>query len=69
MPEVKETICSKCVHLSVCKFKDELMHKVKTIDQIMENSKFSYVMVCQDYITYNPIKNPNHKIYDKGELI
>ena len=55
MPEVKETICSKCVHLSVCKFKDELMHKVKTIDQIMENSRFSYVMVCRDYIIYNPI--------------
>ena len=69
MSEVKETICSKCVHLSVCKFKDELMHKIKTIDQIMENSKFSCALFCQDYIAYNSIKNPNHKIYDKGEQI
>ena len=69
MPEVKETICSKCVHLSVCKFKDELMNKVKTIDPIMENSKFSCALFCQDYIEYNSIKNPHYKIYDKGELI
>ena len=50
MPEVKETICSNCEHLWVCKYKDELLLKVKSVDEIMKDSRFSYKFICSDYI-------------------
>ena len=50
MSEAKETICSHCEHLWVCKYRDELFSKVKAIDEIMNNSRFSYAIICPDYI-------------------
>ncbi len=46
----KETICSNCEHLLVCKYKDELLLKVKSVDEIMKGSRFSYKFICSDYI-------------------
>ena len=40
MTGTKETICSNCEHLCVCKYKDELLSKVKYVDEIMKNSRF-----------------------------
>ena len=50
MSEVKETICSNCEHLLVCKYKDELLLKVKSVDEIMNGSRLSYKFNCPDYI-------------------
>lgn len=50
MADVKETICSNCEHLWVCKYKDELLSKAKSVDEIMKNSRFSYKFICSDYI-------------------
>ena len=50
MSEVKETICSNCEHLWVCKYKDELLLKIKSVDEIMNGSRFSYNFFCSDYI-------------------
>ena len=55
MPEAKETICSNCEHSCVCKYKDELLSKVKSVDEIMKNSRFSYEFVCPDYFKKNNI--------------
>ena len=55
MPEVKETICSNCEHLRVCKYKDELLSKVKSVDEIMKNSRLSYKFICPDYFGKNTI--------------
>lgn len=58
MSDVKETICSHCEHLWVCKYKDDLLSKVKAVDEIMKNSRFSYILTCPDYIIKsNFIKN------------
>ena len=50
MSEAKETICSHCEHLWVCKYRDELLSKAKSVDEIMKNSRFSYKFICPDYI-------------------
>ena len=55
MSETKETICSNCEHLCVCKYKDELLSKVKYVDEIMKNSRFSYKFVCPNYFKNNTI--------------
>ena len=55
MSEVKETICSNCEHLWVCKYKYELLNKVKSVDEIMKNSRFSYKLICTDYFCKNTI--------------
>lgn len=55
MPETKETICSNCEHLWVCKYKDELLNKVKSVDEIMKNSRFSYEFVCPNFFKNNTI--------------
>lgn len=49
MSGTKETICSNCEHLCVCKYKDELLSKVKYVDEIMKNSRFSCKFICPDY--------------------
>lgn len=55
MSETKETICSNCEHLCVCKYKDELLSKVKSVDGMMKGSRFSYKLICQDYFVKNTI--------------
>lgn len=55
MSETKETICSNCEHLCVCKYKDELLSKVKSVDEIIKNSRFSCKFVCHDYFKKNTI--------------
>ena len=49
MADVKETICTHCEHSWVCKYRDELISTVKSIDEIMTKSRFSYVITCPDY--------------------
>ena len=55
MSEAKETICSKCEHLWVCKYKDELLSKAKSVDEIMNDSRFSYKFICPNYFRMNTI--------------
>lgn len=50
MSETKEIICGHCEHLWVCKYKEELLPKAKSVDEIMKNSRFSYKFICPDYI-------------------
>lgn len=50
MPGVKETICSSCVHLNVCKYKDELLSIAKNINDSTANNRFSCTINCEDYI-------------------
>ena len=59
MSEAKETICSSCEHLWVCKYRDELLSKVKSVDEIMKNSRFSYKFICSDYIGKKTIEIRN----------
>lgn len=55
MSGTKETICSNCEHLCVCKYKDELLSKIKSVNEIMKDSRFSYEFVCPDYFLKNTI--------------
>lgn len=55
MSETKETICSNCEHLLVCKYKDELLSKIKSVDGIIKGSRFSYKLICPDYFGKNTI--------------
>ena len=50
MSVVKESICSRCVHLSICKYKDEMLATIEHFDEYMANSRFSYVISCKDYM-------------------
>ena len=52
MEAVKETICTSCVHLNVCRYKSELLETVKRLDDIIpiDNDRLSYVLTCKDYI-------------------
>ena len=56
MSGTKETMCSNCEHLCVCKYKDELLSKVKSVDEIMKDSRFSYEFVCPNYFKKNTIR-------------
>ena len=51
METVRETICTSCVHLNVCKYKSELLETVKRLDNIIpiDNGRFFYVLNCKDY--------------------
>ena len=50
MSGVKESICSRCVHLSICKYKDGMLATIEHFDEYMANSRFSYVISCKDYM-------------------
>ena len=60
MSGVKETICSKCVHLSICKYKDEMLETVEHFDKYMANSRFSYVVSCKDYMIKSSVAFIDH---------
>ena len=51
MKTVRETICTSCVHLNVCRYKSELLETVKRLDDIIpvDNGRFFYVLNCKDY--------------------
>ena len=47
----KETLCTNCAHLCVCKYKEELLEITSKADAIFDySSRFSYVLKCPDYI-------------------
>lgn len=46
----KETLCSKCLHLWVCKYKEELLEITSKADAIFDGSRFGYVLKCPEYI-------------------
>ena len=60
MSGVKETICSKCVHLSICKYKDEMLATVEHFDKYMANSRFSYVVSCKDCMIKSSVAFRDH---------
>ena len=49
MGEVKETLCSKCLHLWVCKYKEELLETTSKADVIFDGGTFGYVLICPEY--------------------
>ena len=51
METIRETICTSCVHLNVCKYKSELLETVKRLDDIIpiDNGRFFYILNCKDY--------------------
>ena len=51
MEVVRETICTSCVHLNVCRYKSELLETIKRLDDIIpiDNGRFFYVLNCKDY--------------------
>ena len=63
METVRETICTSCVHLNVCKYKSELLETVKRLDDIIpiDNGRFFYVLNCKDYSVkpYSAIRYSN----------
>ena len=63
MEAVRETICTSCVHLNVCKYKSELLETVKRLDNIIpiDNGRFFYVLNCKDYSVkpYSTIRYSN----------
>ena len=77
MESVKETICKRCVHLNVCKYKDLMLSTVKRLDDIIpiDSDIFSYVLTCKDYIIkpystirYNTNSTNTDYVSMKGEL-
>ena len=50
MGEVKETLCTNCAHLSVCKYKEELLEITSKADVIFDGSRFRYILKCPEYI-------------------
>ena len=51
MEAVRETICTSCMHLNVCRYKSELLETVKRLDDIIpiDNGRFFYILNCKDY--------------------
>ncbi len=47
---VKETLCTRCQHNWVCKYKEEYLTDLKTIDGHMKGSRFSYELKCSDFM-------------------
>lgn len=77
MEAVRETICTRCVHLNVCKYKDLMLSTVKRLDDIIpiDSDRFSYVLTCKDYsikpysaIRYNTNSTNTDYVSMKGEL-
>ena len=46
----KETLCSKCLHLWVCKYKEELLEIEKKAGAIFDSSRFYYELKCPERI-------------------
>ena len=46
----KETLCSKCLHLWVCKYKEELLKLDNKAGAIFDGGRFGYVLNCPEYI-------------------
>ena len=46
----KETLCSKCLHLWVCKYKEEMLEIEKKAGAIFDSSRFYYELKCPEYI-------------------
>ena len=46
----KETLCSKCLHLWVCKYKEEMLEIEKKAGSIFDSSRFYYELKCPEYI-------------------
>ena len=46
----KETLCSKCLHLWVCKYMEELLEIISKADAIFDGSRFNYELKCPEYI-------------------
>lgn len=46
----KETLCSKCLHLWVCKYKEELLEATNKADAIFNGSRFGYKLECPERI-------------------
>lgn len=46
----KETLCSKCLHLRVCKYKEELLETTSKADVIFDGGTFGYVLICPEYM-------------------
>ena len=45
----KETLCSKCLHLPVCKYKEELLETTSKADVIFDGGTFGYLLICPEY--------------------
>ena len=46
----KETLCSNCLRLWVCKYKEELLEITSKADAIFDGSRFGYILICPEYI-------------------
>ena len=46
----KETLCSNCLHLWVCKYKEELLEITSKADAIFDGGRFGYILKCPEYI-------------------
>lgn len=53
----KETLCSKCLHRWVCKYKEELLEITSKADAIFDGSRFGYVLKCPEYIENGTIRS------------
>lgn len=47
---VKETICSKCIHLSICKHEDSLLELQQQIDDIISAYIFGATITCEYHV-------------------
>lgn len=50
--EVKETLCTHCLHCWVCKHKEELIELTKKADHIFANSRIWCEIKCPYYMEY-----------------
>ena len=49
----KETLCSKCLHLRVCKYKEELLEITSKADAIFDGCRFGYILTCPEYTIWS----------------
>ena len=50
MAQVKETLCTSCIKLSVCKYKDDFEKLLKQVDNIEKRDIFFVKVVCNEWI-------------------
>ena len=49
----KETLCTNCAHLCVCKYKEELLEITSKADVIFDGSRFGYILTCPEYTIWS----------------
>ena len=55
MGEVKETLCTNCIHRDVCMYREDFLETNNKVDNILNMTRFFYELECPYYFRKSEI--------------